>query len=155
MNFVRGHPCTLVTWLELCQWPPGLTLAYALTCIVFAVWLQIWLGPCPSGLYGMNFVRGHPCTLVTWLELCQWPPGLTLAYALTCIVFAVWLQIWLGPCPSIELFWSWFIDCGNTFTQRWHQLLAGFQFWGHWTHSSTDCKLWSRLITCDKWVKVR
>ena len=42
-ELVRDHPYTWAIRPELCQWPPGFTLAYTLTCILFAVWLEIWL----------------------------------------------------------------------------------------------------------------
>ncbi len=100
-----------------------------------------------AGLYGMNFVKSHPYALATRLELYQWPPGFTLAYTLTCIVLhwqfgskSEFDFTWLLPFHRtililIDRFW------GNTFSQRWHQLLAGFQLrplnllftWACWT----------------------
>ena len=54
--------------------------------------------------------------------------GLCFSYFASCFeLFDLQTSTFLGSCPSVELLF-WFIDCCNSVTQRWHQLLAGFRF---------------------------
>jgi hypothetical protein len=90
------------------------------------------------GLNSMNYVRGHPFTWATRLELIRDHPGIYWHTLWIASFPAVWLESWLRHflAPALPQS-SWFdFDCVNSVTQRWHQLLAGFRFEANGTHSS-------------------